>query len=163
MRTLLLGLLLWSLAVQAQEVERFHRALNSGNERALDRWMKREFHRVRKGHQIPTSSGSYTDHDATHDSLVAFLHRQPGVEDATWDKCINKIDLWPGHSTIGMRWHARGRVTERCWTVQEGIPGTVNLWGWRPRVRKTREHLKYKRARVCPGFVQEQRKLCERH
>jgi hypothetical protein len=44
--------------------------------------------------------------------------------------------------------------------VQEGIPGTINLFGWRPRVRKTWEQLKFKRALVCPGFVEQQRRYC---
>ncbi len=161
MRFVLFTLLLLPAVLHAQDAERFQRALNSNNEHAIDRWMKKEIHRHRKGHLITTPSASYIVHDRTHDSLVAFLRRQPGVEDAAWDKCIGKLDIWPGHSTIGLRWHARGRVLERCWGVQEGIPGTINLFGWRPRVRKAREHLKYKSARECAGFVDEQKKLCE--
>jgi len=160
MRSLLLCLFLLPLVAPAQNAQRFQRALASGNERALDRWMKGEVHRARKGHQVTTPSGSYTVHDPSHDSLVAFLRRQPGVEDAAWDKCIGKLDIWPGHSTIGLRWRVGEVVHERCWTVQEGIPGTINLFGWRPHVRKDRQHLKYKRASLCPGFVEQQRKYC---
>jgi hypothetical protein len=144
----------------AQNAQRFQRALASGNERALDRWMEHEIHRVRKGHPVSTPSGSYTAYHNTHDSLVAFLRRQPGVEDAAWDKCIGKLDIWPGHSTIGLRWRVGEELHERCWTVQEGIPGTVNFFGWRPKVRKARQHLKYKRASTCPGFVEQQRNYC---
>lgn len=143
----------------AQDPKRFARALRS--EQAMDRWMKKELHRQRKGHLIPTPSGSYSSHAPTFDSLVAFVRRQPGVEDAAWDRCMNKLDIWPGHSTIGMRWPIEGRIIERCWTVQEGIPGTINLFGWHPRVRKSREHLKLKRAKDCPGFIEQQRKYCE--
>ena len=161
MRLLLLFLFLLPLVVPAQDAQRFQRALASGNERAMDRWMKSEIHRVRKGQQVTTPSSSYTVHDPSHDSLVAFLRRQPGVEDAAWDKCIGKLDVWPGHSTIGLRWSDGTVVHERCWTVQEGIPGTINLFGWRPKVRKSRAYLKYKRARTCPGFVEQQRNYCE--
>lgn len=161
MKALLFCLLFVTLTVHAQDVQRFQRALVSGNERAMDRWMKSEIHRVRKGHQVTTPSGSYTVHDPSHDSLVAFLRRQPGVEDAAWDKCIGKLDIWPGHSNIGLRWRDGDEVRERCWTVQEGIPGTVNFFGWRPKVRKNRAYLKYKRASTCPGFVEQQRKYCE--
>lgn len=162
MKTLLFGLLFVPLTLQAQDAKRFQRALASGNERAMDRWMKSEIHRVRKGHQVTTPSGSYTVHDTSHDSLVAFLRRQPGVDDAAWDKCIGKLDIWPGHSNIGLRWRVGDEVGERCWTVQEGIPGTVNFFGWRPKVRKSRANLKYKRASTCPGFVEQQRKYCEK-
>jgi hypothetical protein len=161
MRALLLFLSLSPLVAPAQDAKRFQYALASSNERAMDRWMKQEFHRVRNGYLIPTSSGSYTAHDETHDSLVAFLFRQPSVDDAAWDKCIGKLDVWPGHSTIGLRWRVGDVDHERCWTVQEGIPGTIDLFGWRPKVRKNRAYLKFKRASACPGFVEQQRKYCE--
>ncbi|MBK9176798.1 MAG: hypothetical protein IPM46_10795 [Flavobacteriales bacterium] len=144
----------------AQDAKRFQRALNSANERAIDRWMQREIHRVRKGHIVTTPSASYTVHAPTHDSLVAFLRRQPGVLDAAWDKCMTKILIWPGHSTIGMRWQKDDQVFERCWSVQEGIPGTINLFGWHARLRKSREQLRYTSARRCMGFVEEQKTLC---
>jgi hypothetical protein len=160
MRFALFILLLLPAALHAQDAQRFQRALNAKSEKAMDRWVKRELHRHREGHLITTPSGSYLSHASTFDSLVAFMRRQPGVEDAAWDKCIGKIDIWPGHSNIGLRWHARGRIIERCWNIQEGILGTINLFGWRPRVRKTREHLKYKRALECPGFVEQQRRYC---
>jgi hypothetical protein len=145
----------------AQDAKRLQVALRSGNEHALDRWMKHELHQQRKGHTVAASQGTYTDHGPTYDSLVAFLRRQPGVEDAAWDKCIGKRDIWPGHSNIGLRWRVGDEVRNRCWTVQEGIPGTVNFFGWRPKVRKSRANLKYKRASTCPGFVEQQRKYCD--
>jgi len=160
MRALLLFLFVLPLLAQAQNAKRFQHALVSSSERAMDRWMKSGIHRVRKGHQVTTPSSSYTVHDPSHDSLVAFLRRQPGVDDAAWDKCIGKLDVWPGHSTIGLRWRVGDGLHERCWTVQEGIPGTVNIFGWRPKVRKSRAYLKYERASTCPGFVEQQRKYC---
>jgi hypothetical protein len=160
MRSLLLCLFLLPLVAPAQNGQRLQRALAYGNERALDRWMKSEVHRVRKGHQVTTPSGSYTVHDPSHDSLVAFLRRQTGVEDAAWDRCIGKLDIWPGHSTIGLRLMLRGVEHERCYHVQEGIPGTINFFGWRPHLRKDREQLKYLGAADRPGFVAEQRRYC---
>ncbi len=161
MRFVLFTLFLLPVALHAQDAKRFQRALNARSEKAMDRWVKHEIHRHRNGQLITTPSGSYLSHAPTFDSLVAFMRRQPGVEDAAWDKCMGKIDIWPGHSNIGLRWHARGRIIERCWNIQEGILGTINLFGWRPRVRKSREQLRYKNARECPGFVEQQRKYCE--
>lgn len=159
-RSLVLALLLLPLVAPAQDADRFARALRS--ERALDRWMKKELHRQRKGQLVTTPSATYIVHHQTFDSLAAFLRRQPGVVDAEWDRCIGKLDLWPGHSTIGLRVLIDGMEHERCYRVQEGIPGTINLFGWRPKVRATREHLKYQGARACPGFVVEQRRHCAR-
>ena len=160
MRSLLLFLFLVPLVAPAQNAKRFQRARLSNSERAMDHWMEREFHRVRNGQLVTSPSGGYAEHHSTHDSLVAFLRRQTGVEDAAWDKCLNKIAIWPGHSTIGMRWRNGSVARERCWIVQEGIPGTINLFGWRPKVRKNREYLKYLRAVDRPGSVEQQRQYC---
>ncbi len=160
MRSIVFTLWLLTGALHAQDAERFQRALHSGNERALDGWMKREIHDKRKGWAVSTSGPTFIRHAPTFDSLVAFLRRQPDVLDAAWDGCTNKILLWPGHSTIGMQWTDGDVSKGRCWHVQEGIPGTINLFGWRPKVRGTLEHLKYKGARECTGFVEQQRKHC---
>lgn len=138
----------------------FARALKGGSIHAIDRWMKRELMARRKGEQVENGSTMITVHTLTYNSIVDWLRKQPGVIDAAWDGCVGKLDIWPGHSTIGLRWRVGEVVHERCWTVQEGIPGTINLFGWRPKVRKSREYLKYDRASVCPGFVEQQRKYC---
>ena len=158
MRTALLVLLFVPLVSAAQDETRFARALRS--EHALDRWMKKELHRQRKGHLVTTPSTTYITHHQTFDSLAAFLRAQPGVVDAEWDRCIGKLDIWPGHSTIGLRVRINSAERERCYRLQEGVPGTINLFGWHPKVRGTREHLKYLGAAECPGFVEQQRKQC---
>ena len=127
MRALLFAMLLLPCVARAQDAQRFERALRGPQ--AMDRWMKKEIHRQRKGQVITTPSTSYVVHRATFDGLVAFLQRQPGVENAAWDRCTNKIMLWPGHSTIGVRVMLDGAVHERCYRVQEGIPGTLRLPG----------------------------------
>ena len=160
MRSILIFMIIAPLLTDAQDAERFQRALGSDNDRAMDRWMKHELHRHRKRQLISTPNGSYSSYAPTYDSLVAFLRRQPGVEDVAWDKFIGKFDIWPGHSNIGLRWTKGGQVFERCWNVQEGIPGTINFFGWHPPIRKNREQLKYKRALECPGFVEQQRRYC---
>ena len=147
-------------ASHAQDAEAFARALEHKSPRALDHWMKRELHDHRKGTQITSPGSSYTSHSATYDTLVAWLRQRPGVVDAEWDRCIGKLDLWPGHSTIGVQVRLGGMMRERCYTLQEGRPGTIKLPGWRPKVRKTREVLKFVGVRECPGFVVEQRGYC---
>lgn len=161
MRALLFLLWLVPNVLYGQNAKTFARALSSGHAQRMDRWVKREIHRHRERVAIRTPDGSYGSYAPTYDSLVAFLRRQPGVIDAMWDRCMNKLDIWPGHSTIGMRWKLGDGMRERCWTVQEGIPGTINFPGWRPHVRKDRELLKYEKAQECPGFVEQQRAWCE--
>lgn len=153
-------LLLTSIAVFGQDAASFSKALEKGSPRAIDRWMKCELHRQRKGVRITSPGSSYTIHTPTYDSLTAWLRRQPGVVDAEWDRCIGKVDLWPGHSTIAIQVRIDDVVRERCYTVQEGRSGTINFPGWRPKVRKTREELKWKGVRECPGFIVQQRRIC---
>ncbi|MBL8003350.1 MAG: hypothetical protein JNL05_15460 [Flavobacteriales bacterium] len=161
MRCLLIVLLLSSAPAFAQDAEAFARAMKSGKVHRVDRWVKRELHRIRKGHEQVTQSTTYITHGPTFDTLVAFLRRQPGVSDAAWDRCMSKQMRWPGHSRIGLRFTLNGTEQERCYSVQKGIPGVIRLPGWRPHVRKDREDLKYLGAAECPGFVEEQRLYCE--
>ena len=144
----------------AQDARSFARALEHHHTRAVDLWMARELHRHRKGVVITIPTASYTVHYPTYDSLVVWLRRQPGVVDAEWDRCVVKTLIWPGHSTIGLRLQMAGAIHERCYTLQEGRPGTINVFGWRPRVRKTREDLELQRIQECEGFVEAQRRNC---
>ncbi len=161
MRWLLILALCTANTSRAQDAAAFARALEHDNPHALDHWMKRELHRHRKGTQVVTPTSSYTVHYPTYDSLVTWLRRQPGVEDAEWDRCISKLLLWPGHSTIGVRLQLGGVLHERCYTLQEERPGTIQLPGWRPKVRKSREELKLVGMRKYAGFVVEQRGYCK--
>lgn len=160
MRLLLIAPFIVPLTSSAQDSGTFARALRSGTVEHVDRWMKHEIRRHRMGHVVNTPSTTYVLHSPTFDSLVSFLRRQPGVHDAAWDGCVNKIAIWPGYSTIGLRVLINGVEHERCYRVQEGIPGAIHLFGWRPHLRKNREHLKYLGAEECPGFADEQRRNC---
>lgn len=160
MRWLVSIFIFLSTAGVAQNAASFAQALEHNSPRALDHWMKRELHHQRKGVLVTTPSTSYTIHSPTYDSLITWLRRQPGVVDAEWDRCIGKFDLWPGHSTIGVHVRLGEAVHERCYTLQEGRPGTINLPGWRPKVRRSRQTLKLVGTRECHGFGAQQRRIC---
>ncbi len=161
MRWFLPFALLATNILAAQDADALARALEHKGTRALDRWMKRELHHHRKGVLFNNGSTSYTIHFPTYDSLVTWLRRQPGVLDAEWDRCVSKITIWPGHSTIGVRVRNDGLIRERCYVLQEGRPGTIQVAGWRPHVRKSRELLKLVDVKECSGFVAEQHRNCE--
>lgn len=163
MRWIVVVISLAASALQAQDTAAFARALQHKGLRALDHWMKHELHRQRRGTLVTSPGTTYTMHSPTYDSLVTWLHQQPGVIGAAWGKCAKKIAIWPGRSTVGLRVRLNGVEHERCYTLQEGRIGTINLFGWRPQVRKAREVLKFAGAKECPGFVVEQRRLCTDH
>jgi hypothetical protein len=149
------------LGLPMQDPDGFARAVVRGKMAAIDRWMKRELMAKKKGESVDNGSTVITVHSLTYNSIVDFLTGQPAVIDAAWDGCMGKVGLWPGRSTIGLRIRLNGVEYERCYRVQEGIPGTIDLFGWRPMVRRSREHLKYLGAAECPGFVVEQRRICD--
>ena len=149
------------IGLPMQDPDGFTRAVERGSIGAIDRWMKRELMAKKRGEQLDNGSTMITVHTLTYNSIVDWLKKQPGVIDAAWDGCVDKIDLWPGHSTIGLRVVLNGVERERCYRVQEGRLGTVNIFGWRPRIRKSREHLKLLGAEDRPGFVVLQHKYCE--
>ena len=156
----LIGMLL-PASLWAQDATTFRKAIESGKVERLDRWMKRTIHDQRKGHLVNNGSSTYIAHQATYDTIVAFVRQQPGVIDAGWDRCVAKAAIWPGHSVVGITCQMGGRTVERCWRVQEGRLGTIRIGSWRPRIRKPQEELRYTGARECTGFVAEQRKQCE--
>ena len=161
MRLVALFALFIPLVLLGQDAERFARALDKRNTRAVDRWMKHEFKTHRKGSEVSTPGSSYITHASTYDDLSDWLKAQPGLMDATWDRCVIKLSSWPGHSTFGVVIRMGDRIEERCYVLQEGRLGTTDIFGWKLRVRSAQEELKVQGVRNCPGFVQEQRAACE--
>lgn len=157
----MLLLLLLPGLLAAQDAKRFRRAVEHGTPCALDRWMKHELRVARKGTRISQPGSSYVEHHSTYDALITWLRGQNCIEGAEWDRCISKAMTWPGRSTIGVRVRLDGGIRERCYDIQEGRPGTIHLFGWRPRVWKSRETLKFLGARECLGFVEAQREACK--
>ncbi|MBP6313423.1 MAG: hypothetical protein KA408_14205 [Flavobacteriales bacterium] len=161
MKSLILCLCLMSCTVHAQDQNAFAKAIQRDNPLALDRWIKRELHKQRNGTLVTSSSTTCTVHSPTYDRLVTWLREQPGVMDVAWDRCVTKIAIWPGHSTLGVQLRMNGQVIERCYTMQEGRPGTIRLFDWQPRVRKSREELKLVAVKECIGFVEKQHRNCK--
>lgn len=151
------------IGLPMQDPDGFARALERGSIRAIDRWMKHELMAKKRGEQLDNGSTMITFHTLTYNSIVDWLKKQPGVIDAAWDGCVAKPMIWPGHSRIGMRFIMKGIEHERCYRVQEGIPGVIHLPGWRPHVRSAREHLKFLDAMEFPGFVEQQRQACREY
>ena len=160
MKQLIVLLFMLPTVIHAQDATRFAHAMERGAG-AVDHWMKRELMAHKKGTLVNNGSTTYTSHSATYDSLVIFLRMQPDVLDAGWDRCMVKLTSWPGHSSLGVRFVSNGEVHERCYYLQEGRSGSIEIFGWRAQVRKVREQLKFLGAKECPGFVEEQRRNCE--
>lgn len=170
MRILLLALhaLLFSLCLPlfavADNDHHLARLIHGGNVHRIDRYMANVIERAGRDLRAPSylhPLGGAEDHIM---ALYETLRRQIGVTQVDWDRCVIKADTWPGTWTLGVVFRTReghvDDILERCYTIQGGVPGTVNLFGWRPRVRKDRQELKCIKAKACAGFLEEQRARC---
>lgn len=140
------------------------RIIRKGNPHRIDRCMRRYIEREGRDHGASTYMHPLGGAEDRIHALYYGLRKQIGVNGVDWDRCVAKPAIWPGTWTLGVVFRTRdGKVQdilERCYTIQGGRPGTINLFGWRPRVRRARGDLKVKRVRRCEGFVEEQQRIC---
>jgi hypothetical protein len=152
------------LLARADNDPHLARIIHKGNPHRIDRCMRRYIEREGRDHGASTYLHPLGGAEAHIHELFYDLRTQIGVNGVDWDRCVIRPAIWPGTWTLGVVFRTRdGKVQdilERCYTIQGGRPGTINLFGWRPHVRKDRDDLKVKRAHVCEGFLEEQKRIC---
>jgi len=142
----------------------FEKAIEKENFGKIERIVKRKIKEQKHGVKFfnGTGSGMQTSFVASFDSIVKWLLLHNGIQDATWDKCQMKVATYPGFSTIGVVFKTKNGWVEKCFKVQEGTIGQLNIFGWRPAIFKSKMKLVYKESRDCEGFVEKQKKICEK-
>ena len=106
-------------------------------------------------------SGNQIDYTPCYDSIINWLVRQPCIVDAYWDKCENKELLFPGKSAIGIKFKTEKGIFEKCFLIQQGTTGQINILGYRPKLFKESKKLVYKKMFDCNGFIEAQKKNCK--
>lgn len=146
----------------AQINQRFCSAVEKGNFKKAERIFKREIKKRKNGtaYDNGPGSGMQITHQYNLDTLTMWLKNQPCVEDAFWDKCQNKIMIYPGWSIIGVKFKTNGGVTEKCFSIQEGTTGTIKIFGWKPHLFKAKNKLVYRKMSDCEGFIEQQQANC---
>ena len=148
-----------SLSAISQDQTKLCKCVAKGKFKKIEHILKRHVNRMEddggenKGYPGPSMTENL-------DSLESWLRSMPCVEDVFRDKCQNKILIYPGWSIIGVKFKTNSGIAEKCFTIQEGTLGTINIFGWRPRVSESKNKLVYKSMTDCPGFVEEQRRAC---
>lgn len=94
------------------------------------------------------------------DSITNWIKKQPCVEDAFWDKCQMKIQIYPGNSAIGVKFKTGNEIIEKCFMIQEGKTGQVKFFKWRLKLFKAKNVLVYKKMYDCKGFIETQKSNC---
>ncbi len=147
----------------AQNAKQFCNAVEKSNFNKVERIVHRLIKKNKTGQTYYNGPGSGYQINLTpcYDTMVHWLKQQPCVADAFWDKCQMKLLSYPGHSSVGVRFKSDTGFVEKCFLIQEGTTGQVNLFGWRPKLFKSKMKLVYKKMFDCNGFVESQKKMCE--
>jgi hypothetical protein len=91
---------------------------------------------------------------------IGWLMIQDCVADAYRDQCENKLAIFPGRSSIGVKFKTNSGIKEKCFSIQEGTTGQINILGWRPKISKSKYILSYKNTYDCEGFIEIQKQKC---
>jgi hypothetical protein len=159
---LLITILTFVQPVRAQSGQKFCRAVERSNFRKVERIVKKLVKKNRVGvtYFNGVGSGYQISLAPSLDSITGWLKGRACVADAYWDRCQGKPAIYPGSSSIGVILQAKTGEVEKCFRIQEGTTGQLNLFGWRPTVYKPKKILVYRKMSDCAGFIELQRKNC---
>ncbi|MBR9860747.1 hypothetical protein GYB22_08370 [bacterium] len=130
------------------------------NWKKVDRSVKSIILKHKKADLYVSPTSSYHYYSPSLDSICAEINTLDCVDTALWDKYATKIAIYPGHSTIGVRFLSDTGFTERCYLVQEGGIRRMNsLLRWTSIYMVDRHRLFYEGSDFCNGFIEEQIKI----
>jgi hypothetical protein len=160
--TLFLLIFLSSQKAFSQSEKAFCKAVESMNFKKVERIVHRIVKKNRAGQTYFNGEGSgyQINLSPCYDSIVNWLKKQDCVEDAYWDKCQSKELIYPGSSSIGVKFKTKTGIAEKCFLVQNGTTGQVNIFGWKPKISKAKKNLVYKKMYECKGFIELQKLNC---
>ena len=146
----------------AQNERKFNKAVADMNFNKVERLMCKLVKRYQEGQTYFNGEGSGFQINLcpSLDSIANWLKDQNCVEDAFWDKCQMKAAIYPGMSSVGVKFKTKEGVFEKCFMIQEGTTGQINILGWRPKISKAKKILVYKRMYDCAGFIDTQKRNC---
>jgi hypothetical protein len=149
-------------SLNGQNDPAFCKAVRSGDFRKAEHKVKQIIKLYQYGSEYNNGPGSGIQITFTGslDSVAAWLKSQSCVEDAFWDKCEFKEDIYPGWSVMGAKFMTDKGVLEKCFSMRQGTTGRIRILGWKPKISKARTMLVYKKMYDCPGFIERQKQEC---
>lgn len=141
----------------------FCKAVDHKNFNKIERIIRHEVRKNKKGQVYfnGEGSGNQINLSSSIDSITESLKTQKCIEDAYWDKCQEKLMLYPGYAVIGVRFKSDQSIIEKCFHIQLGKTGRINLFGWKFKIAKSKQQLVYKKMFDCQDFIQIQRENCK--
>jgi hypothetical protein len=130
----------------------------------VERIFNRQVNKLAEGYVYANQDsgwGNATSYNTHYTTLINWLKKQDCVIDAFWDKCQAKAAIYPGYSSIGVKFKTKNGVVEKCFLIQEGTTGQVNILGWKPKLCKSKNKLVYKKIFDCKNFIEQQKTNCK--
>ena len=146
----------------AQSPTKCSKAIEKENFKKVERLLQQQVRHHKNGQRYYNGAGSgyQTNFTPALDSITNWFKNQSGVVDTYWDKCQQKEAIYPGWSVIGVKFKTKKGIVEKCYSIQQGTTGNVNLLGWKPKLFKTKNKLVYKKSYDCKGFIELQKLNC---
>ncbi len=141
----------------------FNKAVAKLNFKKVERIIKNKINKNREGYVYNNEENGWgikSDYSKNYNALINWLKIQDCVADAYRDQCENKPAIFPGRSSLGVKFKTNSGIQEKCFSIQEGTTGQINILGWRPKTSKSKNVLSYRNIYDCEGFIEIQKQKC---
>ena len=138
----------------------FCKAVDHSNFKNAEKIFKKVVKKNKTAPLYINGEGYQNNYSPCYDSIIAWLKKQACVADVFMDKCEKKVAIYPGHSTIGVAFRTPKGIIEKCFLIQEGTIGQINLLGWRPKIFKSKNILVYNKMYNSENFIEQQKRKC---
>jgi hypothetical protein len=148
----------------SQSNKSFCKAVDNSNFNKVERIFNRQVKQLSEGYTFSSKDsgwGNTTSYHKQYTTLINWLKKQEGVVDAFWDKCQAKAAIYPSYSGIGAKFKTKNGIVEKCFLIQEGTTGQLNILGWKPQLLKSKKILVYKKIYNCNSFIEQQKMNCD--
>jgi hypothetical protein len=146
-----------------QNEQAFCKAVDNSKFNKVERIFKQLVNKNKIGYVYANEENGWgiaTSYYTNYQKMMRWLKKQPCVVDVFWDSCQSKPAIYPGHSTIGVKFNTKNGIVEKCFLIQEGTTGQVNILGYRPKLYQTKKILVYKKMYYCKDFIEQQKLKC---
>lgn len=106
--------------------------------------------------------GGFVEYHKAFDTILNEINNLDFVTDAYFDQCAEKLSIYPGHSTLGVKFIVNGVSIEKCYDIQVGeYSSRKNAFGTNVKNNGNLDKLKYLKTYFMKGFIEYQRELCK--
>ena len=139
---------------------KLNRAIKQAKFSKIERILKKEIKKHKKGKHVINNNGTYTSHQDTPLLLVKWLKLHSNITEAISDDCENKISIYPGWFRLGVLFNTNKGMIEKTISVQTGKTGNVSFFNNRFHLLPSKNVLVYKNMKTTNGFITQQKLNC---